>query len=105
MSVALQRLHKQLDALRREVENVAAVATEVETVKQDCAVAMEAAYGDAARRCEADREQLIQQGRDQERERNLLLVSLVSESVKEGGSNAIALATLRRMILGENDDS
>jgi len=104
MSAALERVRTQLDALQQEMEAVAAVAAEVETVQHNCAVAMEAAYGDAASRCEADREQLIQQGRDLERQRILLLVSLVSESVKEGGSNAIALATLRRMILGENDD-
>ena len=105
MSAVLERLHVQLDALKREVEAVAATAAEVETVKQDCAVAMEAAYGDAARRCEADREQLIQHGRDLERQRILLLVSLVSESVVEGGSNAIALATLRRMIVGDEPSS
>jgi hypothetical protein len=101
MSAVLERLREQLDALQQEIEAVAVVAAEVDTVKADCAVAMEAAYGDAIRLSEASREEAIQHGRSMERERILLLISLVSESVTEGGSNAIALATLRRMVVGE----
>lgn len=103
MSAVLERLRKRFDALQQEVDAVAEIAAEVDSVKQDCAVAMEAAYGDAARRCEAGREEAILQGKDLERQRILLLLSLVSEGVREGGSNAQALATLRRMIVGEND--
>jgi hypothetical protein len=103
MSAVLERLRKRFDALQQEMDAVAEIAAEVDSVKQDCAVAMEAAYGDAARRCEAGQEAAIKQGADLERQRILLLISLVGESVKEGGSNAIALATLRRMVTGDDD--
>jgi hypothetical protein len=56
MSAVLERLREQLDALQQEIEAVAVVAAEVDTVKADCAVAMEAAYGDAIRLSEASRE-------------------------------------------------
>ena len=66
---------------------------------------MEAAYGDAARKCEAERkaaqEAAIQQGMELERHRTLLLISLAGEGVKEGGAGAQALAKLRRMVLKE----
>jgi len=97
----LERLSKRFEALKVEVDAVAATASEVDTIKQECAAAMEAAYGDAARQCELGREEAIKHGRSMERERILLLISLVSESVTEGGSNAVALATLRRMVIGE----
>ena len=103
MSAVLELVRQQLDALQQEMEAMAAEAAEVAAIRQSCAEAMEAAYGDAARRSEADREEAIRQGKELERQRTLLLISLVSEGVKEAGSNAIALATLRRMIVGDPD--
>ena len=107
-STVLERLNKRFHALRAEVDAVAATASEVDTIRQECAAAMEAAYGDAARKCEAGleaaQEAAIQQGMELERQRTLLLISLVGEGAKEGGAGAQALAKLRRMVLKEEGE-
>jgi len=119
MTAVLERLREQLDALQGELEadaaersNLQATLEAQETrhraelleMQRQCAEALEQAYGDAARRVESDRLQLIGDGKRQERERLLLLISLVGENVREGGGNALALSTLRRMVEGDESD-
>ena len=88
MSATLETVKQQLDDLLQQTE-------------RDCAEAMEAAAARAAERAASDREALIALGRQQERERTLLAIALVGAELKEQGTNARALATLRRYVLGE----
>lgn len=84
-----------LEAVSRQLEEL------LEQTERDCAEAMEAAAARAAERAEAEREALIALGRQQERERTLLAIALVGAELREEGTNARALATLRRYVLGD----
>lgn len=86
--VSLETVQQQLDELLLQT-------------KRDCAEGMEAAAARAAERVEVERAALIALGRQQERERTLLAIALVGAELKEQGSNAKALATLRRYVLGD----
>lgn len=88
MSVTLEAVRQQLEELVAQTE-------------ADCAAAMEAAAARAAQQVEADRAALITLGRQQERERTLLAIALVGAELREQGTNARALATLRRYVTGE----
>lgn len=78
-----------------------AIGRHLEELQRECAEAMEAATVRAAAQAAAEREGLIALGRQQERERTLLAIALVGAELKEQGTNARALATLRRYVLGE----
>lgn len=78
-----------------------AIGRHLEELERDCAAAVEAATMRAAAQAAAEREGLIALGRQQERERTLLAIALVGAELKEQGTNARALATLRRYVLGE----
>lgn len=73
----------------------------LEAVQRECALAMEQAHADAFVRTEARVEAARQEGKQEERERILLLIALQLEHLREDGSNAMALHALRRSILGE----
>lgn len=84
------------------LDAVLPVVTELlDRAEQDWAVAMEQAAERADARLAADRQALIDQGRQLERERTLLLIALQLEHLREDGTNALALHALRRSILGE----
>ena len=85
----LETVRQQLDELLAQTE-------------QDCAEAMEATTARAAEQVRADRAALIALGRQQERERTLMAIALVMAQLKEQGTNAQALATLRRYVLGDD---
>lgn len=87
--VSLETVRQQLDELLAQTE-------------RDCAEAMEAAAARATEQVQAERATLIALGRQQERERTLMAIALVGAQMKEQGTNAQALATLRRYVLGDD---
>lgn len=87
--VSRETVQQQLDELLAQTE-------------RDCAEAMEAAAARATEQVQAERAALIALGRMQERDRTLLAIALVGAELKEQGSNAKALATLRRYVLGDD---
>lgn len=87
-----------LEAVRPELEQI------LQRIERDCAMAVEAAAVQAAARVAAERQALIDQGRQLERDRTLLLIALQLEHLREDGTNAIALHSLRRAIRGEAID-
>ena len=86
---SMETVRQQLDELLEQTE-------------RDCAEAMAATTARAAEQVRADRAALIALGRQQERERTLMAIALVEAQLKEQGTNAKALATLRRYVLGDD---
>ena len=93
----LETVRQQLDELLEQTERDCAEAMEATTAR-----AMEATTARAAELVRADRAALIALGRQQERERTLMAIALVMAQLKEQGTNAQALATLRRYVLGDD---
>jgi cell division septum initiation protein DivIVA len=86
------------DRIRRLLDQLDAELATSERLATDAAGAIEDVYRDAATRVEADRAALVASGVQQERERVLLAIQLVSQRLRSDGTNATALGTLRRMV-------
>ena len=86
------------DRIRRLLDQLDAELATSEQLAADAAGAIEDVYRDAATRIEADRAALVAAGVQQERERVLLAIQLVSQQLRADGTNATALGTLRRMV-------
>ena len=90
-----------MSALEEMRSRVGALLDEVE---RDCATAMEQAVTRATADLAAERRALIEQGRQVERERTLLLIAMQLERWNAKGSNSAALHALRRAVRGESID-
>jgi len=86
------------DRIRRLLDQLDAELATSERLATDAAGAIEDVYRDAATRIEADRAALVASGVQQERERVLLAIQLVSQQLRSDGTNATALGTLRRIV-------
>lgn len=103
MSPVAEQVRGQLEALLQEVD--ASVDERLAAMELQCAMAMEQAHLQASIQLEADRAGLIEQGREEERQRLLMAIELQLETLREGGANSLALHSLRRLVRGEGADA
>lgn len=110
MSAILERLQEQLASLQAQVNAEAQTAAaelerrhqaQLAALERDCAKAMEQAHAMAMAAAEADRLAALRIGREQERERTLLLLQLVLRQWQRSSKAAEALAALREMVEGD----